>query len=97
MDSVIQNLRSKTADNFKQQQTMNLHVVCDEALALVVGVCGIQMDVIEIVNAMVIEDYNNNSFIIIVVGVIVAIIVIACFVIEIMMMIVDLGVTNTAR
>ncbi|VIO96322.1 Uncharacterized protein BM_BM12872 [Brugia malayi] len=24
MDSVIQNLRSKTADNFKQQQTMDL-------------------------------------------------------------------------
>ncbi|VIO95862.1 Uncharacterized protein BM_BM6557 [Brugia malayi] len=30
MDSVIQNLRSKTADNFKQQQTMDLHVVRDE-------------------------------------------------------------------
>ncbi|KAK6106057.1 hypothetical protein QQG55_22725 [Brugia pahangi] len=46
------------------------------ALALIVDVCGIHVDVIEIVNAMVIEDYNNNSFIIMVVGVIVAIIVI---------------------
>ncbi|VIO96132.1 Uncharacterized protein BM_BM12824 [Brugia malayi] len=45
------------------------------ALALVVEVCGIHVDVIEIVNAMVIEDYSNNSFIIMVVGVIVAIIV----------------------